>query len=147
MQWTLSLIALAIGVVRCAAMDVNQVAQAGGSSVLSDWQTVIDQSSALSSEVAIVLQRLNRSPSDITCTGQRLGYNFDPLAGYRVAPVDCWLEGWILHLEAENFANRLDGTALPLMGFPDRPQPERSAFVGVSYKLKSWRWSPATLND
>lgn len=145
MQWTLSLIAIAIGVVRCTVMDVSQVARAGGSSTLSDWQSTIDQSPALKQEVAIVLQRLNQTPSSIICTGPRLGRNADPLAGYRVAPVDCWFEGWILHLEADNFANRLDGTTVPLMQLLDRPEQERSAFVGVSCKLKSWRWSPATL--
>jgi hypothetical protein len=47
MQWSLSLIAIAIGVVRCTVMDVSQVARAGGSSPLSDWQSTINQSPTL----------------------------------------------------------------------------------------------------
>lgn len=147
MQWTLGLITLVIGVMRWAVMDTSQVAQAGGSSILSDWQVVINQSPTLKAEVAIMLQRLNRSPNSINCTGVRLGHNLDPLAGYRVAPVDCQFDGWILHLEAENFANRLDGTSAPLTQLLHCSEQERSTFSGVSFKLQSWRWSPAIVSD
>lgn len=148
MQWTLGLIAIAVGLMRSTMpSDVQPVladglSGLGGSSSLADWQGLIDQSPVLKGEVAIALPRLRRRPDQVGCAGVRLGHNLDPLAGYRVAPVDCWFDGWVLHLEAENFAVRADGTAVPLASLLDRSEEERSEFTDVSFKLKAWRWYP-----
>lgn len=164
MQWTLGLIAVTVGLIRSTLpSDVrpvladglsgwggselsgwggSELAGPGESASLADWQGLIDQSPDLQQQVAIALPRLNRRPEHVSCSGVRLGQNLDPLAGYRVTPVDCWFDGWVLHLDAENFAVRDDGTAVPLASLLYRSKDERSEFTGVSFKLKAWRWYP-----
>ncbi len=179
MQWTLGLIAIAIGMMRATAIagdvrlalavgssglgdsaslgglanlagassladsaSLGDGSGSGGASSLADWESLINQSPDLQREVAIALPRLHRRPEEVACSGVRLGHNLDPLAGYRVTPVDCWFDGWVLRLEAENFARRDDGTTVPLARLLDRSERERSQFTGVSFKLKAWRWHP-----
>ncbi|MGK7928760.1 MAG: hypothetical protein AB4290_26575 [Spirulina sp.] len=113
-------------------------ARAGGSLMLSDIDSLIQQSSQLETEIRIVLAETNRKFTEIVCVGGRISSRYGALGGARFAPFRCLFGEQLLTIEADNIVDLPDGSSFPLVELHDRESLPQE--MSLSFQLRSWSW-------
>ncbi len=96
----LFLIALLLAATPAMAFDSTKLDQ-GGSLMLDDMSSLIDQAPRLKQEVGRLLAEKHKKMDEIICTGMRFSSAWKELGGFRVAPYDCDFKGKWLHVDAQ----------------------------------------------
>lgn len=73
---------------RAMAFDTAQLGQ-GGSVMMGDIMSLVEQSPQLKREVTEAAAKINKKPDEIICGGKRFSGTWAHLGGYRVSPYVC----------------------------------------------------------
>jgi hypothetical protein len=82
------ILAAAAIVSRAMAFDTAQLGQ-GGSVMMGDIMSLVEQSPQLKREVTEAAEKINKQPDEILCGGKRFSGTWAHLGGYRVSPYVC----------------------------------------------------------
>jgi hypothetical protein len=131
----LILIAVLLAATPAMAFDSKKLDQ-GGSLMLDDMSSLIDQVPRLKQEVGHLLAEKHKKMDEIICTGMRFSSAWKELGGVRVAPYDCDFKGKWLHIDAEVRLIDGKGHELKTVG----PATMRNA-EEAKQSHPAWKWS------
>jgi len=117
---------------------ISQTVLAQATLSLNQIMPLIKQSQKLNTEVKNALKQAGKKPSDISCTGNKLGAQFGPLSATNTAPFTCNFGTKKLTIQADNLVTLRNGHTIFLNQFSElQPKPDKAS---VTFRLKTWKW-------